>query len=58
MGSVQNFGGFLGGACAPVVTGVMVDQFGGFVPALGLTAVLCLISATMYGVVLRRRLPI
>jgi sugar phosphate permease len=58
MGSIQNFGGFLGGACAPVVTGVIVDRFGGFPIALTVTALLVLISAAMYGIVLRRRLPV
>jgi len=58
MGSIQNFGGFLGGACAPIATGVIVDHFGGFPVALVVTAVLVLISAGMYGVVLRRRLAV
>jgi sugar phosphate permease len=58
MGSIQNFGGFLGGACAPVVTGIIVDHFGGFPVALTVTALLVLVSAAMYGLVLRRRLPI
>jgi len=58
MGSIQNFGGFLGGACAPVVTGVVVDSYGGFPTALTLAAVLVLVSTVMYGVVLRRKLPI
>lgn len=58
MGSIQNFGGFLGGACAPIVTGVIVDHFGGFQVALLASAVLLLVSAAMYGLVLRRRLPV
>jgi sugar phosphate permease len=56
--AIQNFGGFLGGACAPIVTGVMVDHFGGFSMALTVTAVLLLVSAAMYGIVLRHRLPV
>jgi cyanate permease len=56
--AIQNFGGFLGGACAPIVTGIMVDHFGGFSMALTVTAVLLLISAAMYGIVLRHRLPV
>jgi MFS family permease len=58
MGSIQNFGGFLGGACAPLVTGIIVGHFGGFPMALTLAAILVLISAAMYGLVLRHRLPI
>jgi sugar phosphate permease len=58
MGSIQNFGGFLGGACAPVVTGFIIGNLGGFPTALTVAAILVLISAAMYGLVLRRRLPI
>ena len=53
--SIQNFGGFLGGACAPVATGIFIDRFGGFDVAIMVTAVLALISAALYGIVLRRR---
>jgi MFS family permease len=56
--SIQNFGGFLGGACAPVVTGFLVDRAGGFVPALLTAAGLALVSAALYGLVLRRRMPV
>jgi MFS family permease len=56
--SIQNFGGFLGGACAPILTGVLVDHFGGFGMALAVAALLVLISAVLYGIVLRRRLPV
>lgn len=58
VGSIQNFGGFLGGAFAPVVTGIVVDHFGGFVPALMLAGFMALISAGMYGLALRHRLPV
>ncbi len=58
VGSIQNFGGFLGGACAPIVTGVVVDRFGGFVPALVVAGGMALISAVMYGIALRQRLPV
>lgn len=55
--SIQNFGGFLGGACAPIATGILVDRFGSFDIAIMLTAVLALISAAMYGIMLRRQVP-
>ena len=58
MGSIQNFGGFLGGACAPIATGIIVDRFGGFPVALIVTAILVLISAGMYGIALRRQLTV
>jgi MFS family permease len=58
MGSIQNFGGFLGGACAPIVTGIVVDRFGGFRIAIMVAGFSVLVTAVMYGLVLRRRLPI
>ncbi len=58
VGSIQNFGGFFGGACAPIVTGIIVDRSGSFLLAILLTGVLALVSAVMYGIVLRRRLPV
>jgi sugar phosphate permease len=58
IGSIQNFGGFMGGACAPVATGILVDRFGGFVPALIVAGALALLSAFMYAVALRKRLPV
>ncbi len=58
VGSIQNFGGFLGGAFAPVATGFIVDRFGGFDLALLVTAALALVSAAMYALVLRRKMPL
>ncbi|MGI4860948.1 MAG: MFS transporter [Janthinobacterium lividum] len=58
LAGIQNFGGFLGGGCAPILTGVVVDRFGGFVSALVLAGCLALFSALMYGVALRRPIPI
>jgi D-galactonate transporter len=58
IGSIQNFGGFLGGAFAPIVTGFLISSQGGFTLALVVTAVLALISAIMYGLVLRKNIPV
>ncbi len=58
IGSIQNFGGFLGGALAPIVTGVLAASFGGFTIALVVTGILALISAIMYGTVLKRTIPV
>lgn len=55
--SIQNFGGFIGGACAPIATGILLDRFGGFEVALVVTAVLALLSAGLYGIILRRGIP-
>jgi fucose permease len=57
VGSIQNFSGAVGGAVAPIATGVIIDRMGGFVPALMLGAVLLVVSAASYGIFVRRRVP-
>jgi MFS family permease len=46
--SNQNFAGFLGGTCSPILTGFIVDQTGSFVLALGLGALITLIGAGLF----------
>jgi MFS transporter, ACS family, L-galactonate transporter len=53
LGAIQNFGGYLGGALAPTVTGFIVQATGSFVPALLASAVIGLFSALAYLVVIR-----
>jgi hypothetical protein len=53
LGSIQNFGGYLGGALAPTVTGFIVQAT--FVPALLVGAVIALASALAYLVVIPNR---
>jgi sugar phosphate permease len=48
IGSMQNFGGYLGGALAPTVTGLIVQGTGSFQLALVVGAVICLGSAASY----------
>jgi sugar phosphate permease len=48
IGAMQNFGGYLGGALAPTVTGLIVQNTGSFVPALVVGAVIGLASASSY----------
>jgi MFS family permease len=48
LGALQNFGGFIGGALAPIVTGYIVDITGSFVPAMIAGAVIVTISALIY----------
>ena len=48
LGSIQNFGGYLGGALAPTVTGLIVERTGSFSWALVLSAGLCVVSAAAY----------
>jgi cyanate permease len=48
LGSIQNFGGYLGGAMAPVVTGFVVEATGSFTPALLIGAAIGVIAAVIY----------
>src|ERR1700759_388869 len=48
IGAVQNFGGYLGGALAPTVTGLIVQHSGSFVPALVVGALIGVVSAGCY----------
>jgi len=54
LGSIQNFGGYLGGALAPLVTGFIVQRTGSFSQALILSAVLCVVSAAAYLLLVRQ----
>jgi MFS family permease len=53
LGSIQNFGGYLGGALAPTVTGLIVQRTGGFSQALLLSAGLTFLSAAAYLLLVR-----
>ena len=48
IGAMQNFGGYLGGALAPTVTGLIVQETGSFVPALIVGAMIAVASAACY----------
>jgi sugar phosphate permease len=48
IGAMQNFGGYLGGALAPTVTGLIVQTTGSFVPALVVGALIGIASAACY----------
>ena len=48
IGAMQNFGGYLGGALAPTVTGLIVQDTGSFVPALVVGGVIGVLSAASY----------
>ena len=53
LGGVQNFGGYLGGSLAPIVTGVVVDQTHSFINALVIAAVVAFAAALVYMFVVR-----
>lgn len=48
LGALQNFGGYIGGALAPIVTGFIVQTSGSFVPALFVGAGMSLVAAGAY----------
>lgn len=54
LGSIQNFGGYLGGALAPTITGMIVERTGSFSEALLLSAALSLLSAGAYLFLVRK----
>ncbi len=49
--SVQNIGGSIGGALAPLVTGLVVQHTGGFTPAFLIAGAAALLSAASYAFV-------
>ncbi|PLZ04349.1 MFS transporter [Burkholderia sp. WAC0059] len=53
LGSMQNFGGYLGGSLAPVVTGMVVDETHSFVDALVISAAIAFAAAMVYLFVVR-----
>ena len=46
--SIQNFGSYLGGACSPVLTGLIVDRTGSFVLALAIGGIVMAVGAAIY----------
>lgn len=55
LGSMQNFGGYIGGAFAPFITGVMLDKTHSFTGALVLSAGIACVSALIYLLVVKDR---
>ncbi|WP_199638578.1 MFS transporter [Serratia sp. PAMC26656] len=54
LGAIQNFGGFLGAAMAPIVTGVILDLTGQFTNVFLLGAGLLMLGAFSYGLFVKR----
>jgi nitrate/nitrite transporter NarK len=52
-GSLANFGGYIGGAITPTVTGFIVQATGSFTPALLLGGAIALLSALSYLVLVK-----
>jgi sugar phosphate permease len=56
LGAIQNFGGFIGGALAPILTG-FIAQTWSFVPALLTAAAIAFAGAIAYLVLVRKPIP-
>jgi len=54
VGAIQNFGGLMGGALAPIITGLLVEATHSFVPALATTDVAAFGGAAIYLLGVRR----
>ncbi len=54
---MQNFGGYLGGALAPMVTGFTVQATGSFVPAFLVGAIIALCAGVGYFIIVRDPIP-
>ncbi|RRO14958.1 MFS transporter [Saccharopolyspora rhizosphaerae] len=48
LGSLQNFGGYFGGAFAPLITGILVEETGSFVVALLAASGIAILAALSY----------
>jgi sugar phosphate permease len=53
LGSLMNFGGYLGGSLAPLLTGLIVQATGSFVPALFCGAAMALFAGVAYFLLIR-----
>jgi sugar phosphate permease len=58
LGAIQNFGGFLGAAMAPIVTGIILDATGKFTNVFLLGAGLLMLGALSYGLFVRKPLAV
>ncbi|MBN3817973.1 MFS transporter [Paraburkholderia sp. Se-20369] len=56
LGAIQNFGGFIGGALAPIATGLIAQRWS-FVPALLTAAAIAFAGAMAYLLLVRKPIP-
>jgi cyanate permease len=52
-GSIQNFGGYIAGSVAPIVTGFSIQYSGSFNTAFMISAIVALCSAVAYFLLLK-----
>ena len=57
LGGLQNFGGYLAGSAAPIITGLVVDKTGSFVNALLISAAVSAAGALVYLFVVKDPVP-
>ena len=57
IGAIQNFGGYLGGALAPTVTGFIVQGTGSFEPAFLVAAAVAVVAAIGYFLLVGAAIP-
>jgi MFS family permease len=53
VGAIQNFGGYFGGAFAPLLTGVIADATGSYAPSFVIGGVIAALAAVAYTVLVR-----
>jgi cyanate permease len=56
-GSVMNFGGYIGAAVAPIMTGITLQATGSFTTSLLIGATMAAFAACFYGGLIRKPLP-
>lgn len=52
-GSIQNFGGYIAGSIAPIVTGFSIQQSGSFATAFMVSAIVAVVAAMAYWLLLK-----
>ena len=56
LGAIQNFGGYFGGAFAPLLTGMIADRTGSYVLAFVIGGIIASLAAVAYMTLVRRPL--
>ncbi|MCU1574516.1 MAG: transporter [Micrococcaceae bacterium] len=57
VGAIQNFGGYFGGAFAPLLTGVIADATGSYTLSFVIGGIIAALAAVAYTVLVRRPIP-
>jgi MFS family permease len=53
VGAIQNFGGYFGGAFAPLLTGIIADATGSYAPSFVIGGIIAALAAVAYTVLVR-----